>query len=171
MEEFKPVPFCEEYSVSNLGRVKNNRTGRILKCWDSNGYEYCRIIKDKKHIKTGVHRLVCICFLDNPENLPEVDHIDRNRKNNKVDNLRWCSRVENSLNKSLEDKARKNNKLQEHHICNAGKKFIVQIRGKYLGIFGTIGEAKSCRDKNLEQINKYGLYHCKILSKVLDGQK
>jgi hypothetical protein len=57
------------------------------------------IVKLVRH-KYYVHRLVALQFIDNPDNLPEVDHIDRNKKNNSIENLRWVSRLTNARNKS-----------------------------------------------------------------------
>jgi hypothetical protein len=57
------------------------------------------IIKLVRH-KCYIHRLLALQYIDNPDNLPEVDHIDRNKKNNSIENLRWVSRLTNARNKS-----------------------------------------------------------------------
>jgi hypothetical protein len=87
-----------QYSVSDDGLVMNHRTGRILRPEDDRrGYE--RVSLWGRHQK--VHRLVAQRFLPAPtdENVV-VDHIDRNRMNNNVSNLRWVSHRENSRNRS-----------------------------------------------------------------------
>ena len=83
------------YQISNKGHVKSLYKGseRILKLWD-NGRGYLRVQLTKentsKHIR--VHRLVARAFIPNPYNLPEINHIDENKKNNSVENLEWCDR-------------------------------------------------------------------------------
>ena len=83
------------YQISNKGRVKSLYKGseRILKPRD-NGRGYLRVQLTKentsKHIR--VHRLVARAFIPNPYNLPEINHIDENKKNNSVENLEWCDR-------------------------------------------------------------------------------
>lgn len=52
-----------------------------------------------------VHRLIALAFHENPNNLPQVDHLDRNKKNNKPENLRWCTRKENMDNQDRVDKS------------------------------------------------------------------
>lgn len=111
------------YQVSNLGRCRsldrlihcntllNNKEsyikkGRILK---EGRYSYGRglafgyirysLTKDKKSKNFCIHKLVAEAFIPNPENKPEVDHIDTNTLNNRVDNLRWVTRLENINNK------------------------------------------------------------------------
>ena len=98
MEEWKPVKGYEGlYEVSNLGRVKSlnyRRTGKeeIMKVWnDSCGYLLVKLHKDGKCKYYTVHRLVAQTFLENPNNLPEVNHIDENKENNKASNLEWCT--------------------------------------------------------------------------------
>lgn len=106
------------YQVSNLGRVKSldivDRLGRKhksnIKYQNDNGNGYLIVNlkhngKQKNHL---VHRLVAEAFIENPENKKEVNHIDGDKLNNRVDNLEWVSRSENlkhafklGLNKNL----------------------------------------------------------------------
>ena len=101
-EIWKPVRNYEGlYEVSNLGRVKSlnyKRTGkeRILKAGKSgNGYLQVNLYKDGNREQPLVHRLVATAFLDNADNLPEVNHKDENKQNNCVENLEYCSRLYN----------------------------------------------------------------------------
>ena len=89
-EIWKDIPGYEGlYQVSNLGQVRSLKFGKIkiLKQEDKNGYK--RIQLKKKHFL--VHRLVAICFIDNPLNYPIINHKDEDPSNNKIDNLEWCS--------------------------------------------------------------------------------
>lgn len=86
-----------KYQVSNRGRVKSlnyNRTGqeRILKVGNvGNGYLGVILYKNGKIKRCKIHRLVTTAFIPNPDNLPEVNHKDKNKTNNCVDNLEWCT--------------------------------------------------------------------------------
>ena len=94
-EIWKPS-FIPDFYVSNLGRVKNIKTGRIRILFKrKNNYEFLCVIRKKKAITIGVHRLVAMAFLPNPENKPVVNHIDGNPSNNKLSNLEWVSIQEN----------------------------------------------------------------------------
>lgn len=100
MEVWKYIQGFEgKYMISNTGRVKSIprngtiKTERILKLQeDKDGYLYVRLhlghMNKRKAFK--VHRLVANVFLNNPLNLPQVNHIDENKKNNDVNNLEWC---------------------------------------------------------------------------------
>ena len=81
-----------DYQVSNHGRVKHiylNGREYILHPWlDRYGYPTVHIHGTTQR----VHRLVAQAFIPNPWNLPEVHHRNRNRADNRVENLRWCSR-------------------------------------------------------------------------------
>lgn len=115
MEIWKDVVGYEGlYQVSNLGRVKSlyrefwcgkdynilkKYPETILTIWlDNGGYEYVTFTRNSKSKKFKVHRLVGEAFIPNPENKPQIDHIDTIRTNNKVENLRWVTRSENNLN-------------------------------------------------------------------------
>lgn len=97
------------YQVSSLGRVKSVerivlvKSGtrliheRILKSevCKSTGYAYVNLHKDGKLKHCTVHRLVALAFVDNPNNLPMVNHKDENRLNNSADNLEWITNEDN----------------------------------------------------------------------------
>ena len=98
METWRPIVGHEDrYEVSSSGNVRNIITGRQLKAHLSvNGY-YRVVLYSNSGVKTcPVHRLVAGSFLPNPENLPVVNHIDSNPKNNDVENLEWCTYKHNT---------------------------------------------------------------------------
>lgn len=85
------------YQVSNLGRVKSTQyfhgtNERILKPISThNGYFRVHLRKDGKLKTFKIHRLVAEAFIPNPDNLPQINHKDEDKTNNRVDNLEWCS--------------------------------------------------------------------------------
>ena len=102
MEEvWKPIVGWEGlYDVSNLGRIRNAKTKYIRSPnINADGYEWLTLTKyinkKKKLVWFTVHSLVARTFLPNPLGLEEVDHKDRNKTNNVVDNLEWVTRSEN----------------------------------------------------------------------------
>ena len=93
-EQWKDIDGFEGlYSVSTKGRVRNIKTGRILVAKD-NGNGYLKVNLKRKNYY--IHRLTALAFIPNPDNLPEVDHVDECKKNNDVSNLRWVSKSENT---------------------------------------------------------------------------
>lgn len=79
------------YQVSNLGRIKNKKDYIIKPELNKNGYKYMPLYKNNKRRRELLHRIVATAFIKNTNNLPQVNHIDGNKSNNKVDNLEWCS--------------------------------------------------------------------------------
>jgi len=113
MEVWKAInEYNERYEVSNCGRVRSNDMvvngrklgchtikGRILKPYtDKEGYKGVVLCVAQKRKTFRLHRLVAAAFIPNPDNLPEIDHIDGDRANNHADNLRWSTRKLNSNN-------------------------------------------------------------------------
>lgn len=81
------------YSIDELGRVRNDQTGHIKEPFKNkrNGYWIVDLYKNNRSEKVPVHRLLCEAFLPNPENKPTVDHINGDRENNSLENLRWAT--------------------------------------------------------------------------------
>ena len=100
-EDYKIIEGFENYSVSNFGNVRNNKTLKLLKQFNTKGYRIVGLSNQSKQHSRRVHILVSNAFLPNPQNKPITDHIDNNRANNNVSNLRWASHSENSYNRCI----------------------------------------------------------------------
>lgn len=129
------------YEVSNMGRlrrvagyVKNGKTTKkYVECHikipyvnnKRNGYIYYMLYKNNKLYTRQIHRLVAEAFIPNPNNLPQVNHIDGNKDNNTVNNLEWCSDIENKRHAwkhglyTSDHKKQKIKCLENGHIYNS----------------------------------------------------
>ena len=135
----------EKYSISKNGVVMNNKTKHILNHWihHRHGYYYYTLrnseLNDKRNL--SLHRLLGLTFIPNPLKYKCIDHIDRNRKNNNINNLRWVSHQMNSINKDC------NNPLGRGITKSRnGEKYNVNLwrnyKKKFIGVFDTNEEAK-----------------------------
>lgn len=97
-EIWKDVKDYENYEVSNLGNVRNKTTEQVLIPYE-NYKGYLRVVLGGKN--KSVHRLVAEAFIENPNNLDTVDHINGKITDNRADNLQWLSRGDNSRKSSL----------------------------------------------------------------------
>ena len=128
------------YQVSNMGIVrslphfrKNGRNGylqigKIIKPMCVRGYQTVSLSKNGKQKIFKIHRLVAEAFIPNPENKPCIDHINTDKTNNRVENLRWVTHKENSNNPltlkkiiNANNKPRKYRCGDEHPKPNLGK--------------------------------------------------
>ena len=89
------------YKVNRLGEILGVKRNKILKnCLDKKtGYYKIVIWKNANAKCFKIHRLIAIHFIPNPNNLKFIDHINRVRTDNRIENLRWVSRQENNINK------------------------------------------------------------------------
>lgn len=97
------------YEVSTFGRVRNAKTQKILSTQDKHGYRKLNLHVDGKLIHKYVHRLVAETFIANPDNKPQVNHIDGIHDNNHIENLEWVTADENhqhAIDNDLAKKAR-----------------------------------------------------------------
>ena len=99
MEQWKSLDIvnCPLYEVSDQGRIRRKSTHKIINPGVTE-QGYCRIrlrTKERTYKNFRVHRLVALAFIPNPENKPEVDHINHIRNDNRACNLRWLTHTEN----------------------------------------------------------------------------
>lgn len=115
MEEWKIIEDYPNYMVSNLGRVKainwhRENKEKEMKPYIHKGYLRLRLCKGGKTKQFLIHRLVAQTFIPNPENKPYIDHINTDRTDNRVENLRWVTNKENC-----------NNPISKKHYSNGNK--------------------------------------------------
>jgi len=95
MDVFVEIPGCPGYKANRNGQILGT-LGRVMKPQNNGtGYHQVMICIDGVQKHMYVHRLVAATFIPNPNNLPAIDHIDNNPKNNNVDNLRWITNADN----------------------------------------------------------------------------
>lgn len=176
-EKWKDVPGYEGYyQVSNLGQVRSldrecgkmprgcerRIKGQMLTPHD-NGYGYLivQLKKDGKRKPKYVHRLVAEMFVNNPKCSPVVDHVDGDRKNNRYDNLRWCTQMENvnfSMDKILKRPSVPTKSGHKHIQIVKDGRYLVAIKRKntpnIYKRFKTLDDAVLFRD---EVLNEYSI--------------
>lgn len=129
-EIFKPIKGYRNYEVSNVGRIKNIKTGKVLKpSDDKDGYQVVCLSENRKQRILKVHRLVAKAFIPNRKQLPQVNHLDGVKSNNKVNNLEWLTHkdnVQHAINIGLF-----NNKGEKNPRSKLTAIQVKQIRKKY----------------------------------------
>ena len=84
------------YAVTSCGKIWSYQKKKFLKPWDNGvGYLLVNLFKDRERKFYLIHRLVADAYLPNPNNLPEVDHIDGNKMHNYLNNLQWITKRDN----------------------------------------------------------------------------
>ena len=151
VEVFRSIDGYNNYAISTFGKVKNTKTGKILKGFD-NGHGYLQIDLYENAIRKNcyVHRLVANAFLDNPDDKECVDHRNNDKTNNHLTNLRWATTKENAMNQIIS----KNNKSKVKGICfnKKIKKWHAQIMID--GIRIHIGYYDDLEDAKIARVNR-----------------
>ena len=174
IEIWKPIVGYEDlYEVSNMGRVKSlnyKKSGKegFLSVYTMNtGYPATHLCKDGKCNCVLIHRLVAEHFIPNPENKPEIDHINCDVKDFRLENLRWVSSKENSNNP---------NTLRKHWSKNGGVSY---FKGK-IGKLNTLSKQVLQLDLNgdilkfwhsLMDIHRELNYDCGHISECCKGKR
>ena|SRR3989304_3536307 len=159
---WKPIDGYEHcYLVSDTGLIKSvaryrpSREGNIRRPTYPRGYVYVELSKNNKKSKRSVHRMVALAFIPNPMRLPEVNHLDGDKKNNRVSNLEWCTKSENQLHSfrigrvpaCVQGKRNPNAKLTELQVKEIRKRMIMEktthLAKEYGVTFGAIARIKN----------------------------
>jgi len=146
------VRSCDRVSESYGGRMCN-RKGRLLKIQYSDRYVLADLCVGGLRQTHQVHQLVARAFIPNPDNKPMIDHIDRDKHNNHISNLRWATASENQHNRDLDaERVREDNNTGEKYISRlADGRYRLRITrvGYWSHIFSTLPEAIAERERLL----------------------
>lgn len=153
-EIFREIDGFPDYEVSNLGRVCSfkGKYPKILKLGkDREGYLYVILYTGRKRVKKKVHRLVAEAFVPNPENKPQVNHIDEDKKNNVAENLEWVTCREN-VNHGTGVKRSAESRMNHKSFSNP----VVQYTtgGVFLAEYSSIREAERVTGINHSNIGQ-----------------
>ena len=102
-----------DYLIFEDGEIFSLLSNKLIKRSLTRGYYQVGLYKNNVEKKLYLHRLIALTFIPNPENKPVVDHIDENKLNNNISNLRWVTHSENCQNIK---KPRKKSKIGEKYI-------------------------------------------------------
>ena len=134
----------ENYYISSKGRmfsVPRRGGGGLLKHkTNKSGYDIYTITIRSRSKNVLLHLVLAEAFIPNPENLPIVDHIDRNTKNNDLSNLRWVSHSTNCLNKNIRGNIQINKRKYNNKQYNY---FRLKVGSKQIGNFKTLQDAEN----------------------------
>lgn len=160
-EQWMVYPDIPQYEVSNKGRIRNRKTKRIMSTTINNkGYETIAITRNNNVYNMRVHRMVAKTFHNNEyRDGLDVNHIDGNKLNNKVDNLEWCTRKENVQHAIRTGLFSLNHRKQKVRIVETGEIFdSITECAKSLGCDRTAvgccinGKSKTCMGYHIELI-------------------
>ena len=169
MEEWRKIDGYPNYSVSNLGNVRNDKTGKALK----------RVLQNRGYYQIGLYtkgtgaqpammkvsRVVAQAFIPNPLDHPIVDHIDRDKANDSVSNLRWCTSQQNNRNRTKSTGTSSRFKGVRWDAANKRWKVTTKInyRNIHIGVFEDETEAASAYN---EYVRSHGLDEFFVLNVI-----
>ena len=156
MEIWKEIADFPDYQISNQGRIKTLKYGSesiMTPCLKKTGYFEINLYNKEGRYTKLIHRLVADAFLNKVDDKLTVDHIDRNRLNNTITNLRWADMKEQKINSAISYK-NTNTGEKNIHLCDRNY-YTVQIKRqneKYKKRFKTLEEAIQYRDLILSEV-------------------
>ena len=161
-EIFRAVDMYPNYEISSHGRLRNSKTGRILipQLTGAEGNQYLSVKLYSRGVGTNykIHQLVAFAFCENPENLPCVDHADRDPNNNNYWNLRWATHLLNNMNRTKTTKKPTSSRYKGVYFNKVANKFQAYINSNgqrnHLGLF--VNEEDAARHYDISARELYG---------------
>jgi hypothetical protein len=165
VEMWKTITGYENYQISSFGNVRNIASAKVLKQYMQNsGYKLVMLRTDGKSVNCLVHRLVALNFITNPENKSCVDHINNDKLNNNLTNLRWCSKTENAINTGL--KINNTSGVKGVYFNKEKKRWEAQLmhmkKKVFIGRYDTLEEAKQARRKKIIELFGEFINQCEL---------
>ena len=146
---FKIITDYPNYTIDDQGQVYNHKTNKLLQgSIGENGYKYYRLSKNGTKKMFYAHRLVAEYFLDNPNGLPIVDHIDGNKLNNNVNNLRWSSYSDNTKS-WYENKDVKKIVAREKYTGDLSQETWLPVPGFTTYLVSSCGRVRNIKTNNI----------------------
>lgn len=175
-EVWKDIPGYEGYyQVSNLGRIKSlaryqDNHGTLqyrpetIKVLGDNGHGYkiANLYVNGRQVMRYVHRLVATVFIPNPTNCTQVNHIDENKSNNRVDNLEWCTPKYNS---NYGTARARNSALTRNHPNTSRSVLQFDMNGKFIKEWPSLHEPQRLKIASSSSISRV----CRGIEKQANG--
>ena len=169
-EVWKDVKDFGGYKVSNNGRVKSldryvvDKNGKrmfyngiyLKQHVDKDGYLRVQLNKEGKGYNVGVHRLVLLAFVPNPENKPQVNHKNGIKNDNRLENLEWCTNSENQLH-AIEIGLVTNFVIPDNTGINNGRAKLTESDVKMIRELYATGKYRQKELANMFGINQTGI--------------
>lgn len=164
IEIWKSIDGYNNYSVSSFGKVKNIKTGIILKPAIKNKYYFVILRKNNSNCNKYVHRLVASTFCLNKDSKFYVDHINNDRLENNANNLRFVTSRENHFNMSLKSTNTSGVKGVSFYKRTGKWQAQIQLSGKsiHLGVFNTLEDAKIARQYKAKELFGEYINKCEL---------
>ena len=127
-----------DYRISDKGFLLNNKTMKMTRgSANALGYQQVGMTCDKVRKTFLVHIIIANAFMDNPNGYDRVDHIDHNKSNNDIDNLRWCSQSQNCMNMSKQSNTTSTYKgvSWNKHAKKWHAYIMINYKRKHIGLF------------------------------------
>lgn len=171
MEIWKEIKGYEGlYQVSSLGRIKSCekyvkckngkalKKEKILTPKNVNNYHHILLHKNGNYKNFKIHRLVAMAFYENPNNYPQVNHIDGNKLNNRVENLEWCTASHNEIHKYKLGYKNNRRVLQEFQIPLIKEAYKIFCNQRVVAkLFNVSQRTITCVLNNISYTNKHAL--------------
>ena len=154
-DDVKVIKGFDNYCITDKGEIYNMDTGKIRKLVIDGKYKRIGLCKNGIETNIRIHRLLAIHFIPNPFNLKCVDHIDHNKLNNDLSNIRWVTSSENNRNRTK----KQNTSSIYNGVCfnKKANKWQTNIRinykKKHLGYFNNEIDAAKAYDKYARENN------------------
>jgi hypothetical protein len=154
-ERWAPIQDYPNYKVSTLGRVQNIITGKFLKPQQNRGgYNYFCIINESGKKHRDIHRLLSLAFIPNINNKKCVDHIDGDKTNNNITNLRWATHTENNRNSMKRSHNKSGIKgVSWNKQCKKWEACIrINNKTNHLGMYANIEDANKAYENKAKEV-------------------